>query len=449
MTLADRTIAALAGDIGRAGVTSERITEACLQRIVDLNPRLNAFITVLADAALAAARQADHEIAAGRRRGALHGIPLSLKDLLDLAGTATTAGSRVRADHRATRDAVVTAHLKEAGAVIVGKTNLHEFAFGTTTEDSAFGPARHPLDDTRSPGGSSGGSAIAVRTGMCIGTVGTDTGGSIRIPAAACGIVGLKPAWGEVSDDGVVPLSAQLDHVGPLARSVTDAWLLYESMLGRHQAPGARLEAAPASTLRLGLPRTYYMARLDPEVGRVLEAALATLRKAGVAIDDVPLPSAGDIAPVYLHLVLSDAAAYHADTLERRPGDYTPNVRHRLELGRYVLAEDYVRALRGRAVLRAEVNRALDGRHALVLPALGIPAPPLGAATVDVEGGPEPVRNLMLRCTQLFNLTSHPAITIPCGATSSGLPVGLQLAGPPTRDLLAIAHGVEALFAHA
>ena len=209
-------------------LTAEQVTDACLRRIEEDNPRLNAFILVMADAARHQAREADRELAAGRDRGPLHGVPISIKDLIDVAGTPTTAASRVREGHVATHDAPVIVALREAGAVIIGKTNLHEFAFGTTNEESAFGPARNPHDDSRSPGGSSGGSAASVAAGMALATLGTDTGGSIRIPAAACGIVGLKPRHGEVSTDGVVPLSHRLDHVGPLARTVTDAWLVYQ-----------------------------------------------------------------------------------------------------------------------------------------------------------------------------------------------------------------------------
>ena len=215
------TIADAAPRLAKGQLKSEKLTEECLSQIEALNPKLNAFITVTADEALKAARDADKDIAGGRYRGPLHGIPVSLKDLVDLKGIRTTAGSLVRASHVATEDADVTSRLRDAGAVFVGKTNLHEFAFGTTTEDSGFGKAHHPVDPSRSPGGSSGGSAIAIATGMSLGTVGTDTGGSIRIPAAVCGIVGLKPGWGEISASGVVPLSRQLDHVGPLGFNTT------------------------------------------------------------------------------------------------------------------------------------------------------------------------------------------------------------------------------------
>lgn len=434
----------------RRTITSERLTEECLAQIAALNPSLNAFITVTADEALAAARSADRDLAAGRLRGPLHGIPISLKDLIDQAGVPTTAASRVRDGVRASEDASVTARLREAGAVFVGKTNLHEFAFGTTTEDSGWGPAHHPLDVSRSPGGSSGGSAIAVQTGMSLGTVGTDTGGSIRIPAAACGLVGLKPEWGDVPADGVVPLSRQLDHVGPLARSVTDAWLLYEALRGVPRARGERLEGTPLTGLRLGMLSGYFFERIDAEVEGAILDTIARLRRAGVDVSEVSIPHAEDIAPVYLHLVLADGAAYHAATLERRPEAYTANVRMRLEMGRYVLAEDYARALHGLAVLRRDVEAALTSVDALVLPTLAIPAPPLGEASVPVKNGREPVRNIMLRCTQLFNLTSHPAVSLPCGRTAAGLPIGLQLAGRlgGTHDLLRIARSIEAVIGY-
>src|SRR6266511_481458 len=346
-------------------------------------------------------------------------------------------------------DAFVTARLREAGAVFVGKTNLHEFAFGTTSEDSGWGPARNPVDPTRSPGGSSGGSAIAVRTGMSFASIGTDTGGSIRIPAAACGVIGLKPAWGEIPLDGVVPLSRQMDHAGPLARCVDDAALLYDVMRGEAPAP---LDEVRLWGCRFGRLTGSFTDRLDEGVERIVDGALDRLRKAGASISEATLPHANDIAPVYLHLVLADAAAYHASMLQERPAAYTDNVRLRLEMGRYVLAEDYIRALQGREVIAHEVSRALQDVDALVLPALAIPAPTVGEQSVAVKGGRESVRTVMLRCTQPFNLSRHPAIALPCGLTPAGLPVGLQIVGRigATRSLLSVARSVEtALNSHA
>lgn len=445
------TIADAGPRIARGELRSERLTEECLDRIRDLNPKLNAFITVMADHALEQARSADKAIAGGRYLGPLHGIPISLKDLVDLAGTPTTAASRVRRHHVATSDAVVTTHLKEAGAVFVGKTNLHEFAFGTTTEDSAFGLARNPVDPSRSPGGSSGGSAIAVATRMSLGTVGTDTGGSIRIPAAACGLVGLKPEWGEISADGVFPLSRQLDHVGPLAQSVTDAWIQYNALLPAARRRAVSLDAKPIDELRFGLPAGYLFDRLDADIERCVLDAVETLRRAGARVTDVSIPHAADIAPIYLHLVLGDAAEVHRHTLDTQPEDYTPNVRLRLQMAGYVMAEDYVRALRGKALIAAEVEAALADVDALVCPALSIPAPPIGASTMPVRGGSDNVRALMLRCTQPFNVSGHAAIALPCGKTPDGLPASLQLVGhhSGTHALLQAALAVERALAQA
>ncbi|MGQ0736285.1 MAG: amidase [Acidobacteriota bacterium] len=444
------TIGTLAPKLAAGALRAERLVEDALANIASLNPQLNAFITITADEALASGREADKDAAAGRSRGPLHGVPLSLKDLIDVAGVPTTAASKLREGHVAKRDAPIVARLRAAGAVLVGKTNLHEFAFGTTSEDSAWGPARHPVDHTRSPGGSSGGSAIAVRTGMSVASIGTDTGGSIRIPAAACGVVGLKPSWGEVSAVGVVPLSRQLDHVGPLTRSVADAALLFDVLTGSAGSVVTGPEPRPGA-ITLRRLDAYFMDRVGEDVHQHVGAALDALQSGGATVGEASIPHARDIGPVYLHLVLADAAAFHASALERRPHAYTPNVRLRLEMGRHVLAEDYVRALRGREVLRGEVDRALSGVDALVLPALAITAPPIGAANAPVRGGHEPVRNIMLRCTQLFNVTGHPAISLPCGATSAGLPVGLQLVGHigRTRELLRVASAVEQVLAAA
>jgi len=459
----------------RAGtLTSVALTEACLARIASDAARLNAFITVTAEAARAQAADADRERAAGHDRGPLHGIPIAIKDLIDMAGLPTTAGSRVREDHVADRDAPAIAHLRRAGAVFVGKTNLHEFAMGTTNEDSAFGPARHPLDETRSPGGSSGGSAIAVATGMSLAAVGSDTGGSIRIPSAICGLVGLKPAFGELSCDGVVPLSRTCDHLGPMARTVADAWLLYDVLAGRTpgldairetidsaDAPddaGAARGATSTSTptqagtpnglrprmpRRAGIPDAYFLERLQPDVRASFEEAIERLRAAGTAIERITLPSVGLVAAMYLQIVLAEAGAYHARTLDSTPDAYTVPVRLRMEAGRYVLAEDYLRALAGRDRFRADVNAALDACDVLLAPTMPIVAPPIGAATVPMGDRDEPVRAAMLRLTQPFNLSGHPAITLPSRPAADGLPCGLQIVGRESVDLLRIAAWCE------
>ncbi|HXD18875.1 MAG TPA: amidase [Vicinamibacterales bacterium] len=441
------TIAGLSRALEARETTAEAVVERCLQRIAERNAALNAFITVFGDEARERARAADREMAAGRRRGPLHGVPISLKDLFDVRGTATTAASRVREHHVADADAPSVAALRDAGAIIIGKTNLHEFAFGTTNEDSAFGPARHPHDPNRSPGGSSGGSAASVADGMCFASMGTDTGGSIRIPSAVCGLVGLKPAFGELSTEGVVPLSGTLDHIGPICRSVEDAAILYDVLRGG----GVRPTGKPIDlrALRLGVARGYFMALLDPQVAAAFDAACERLREAGARLEEVSIPHVGDVAAIYLHIVLTEAAAYHAKTLERRPEDYTPNVRIRLEMGRYVLGEDYARAMRGRELIRREVDAALEDQDALLLPTLPIPAPKIGAATVRIGAVEEPVRNVMLRCTQAFNLSGHPALSLPCGSTTDGLPVGAQIVGAAgdTPGLLRVAGAVESIVA--
>jgi aspartyl-tRNA(Asn)/glutamyl-tRNA(Gln) amidotransferase subunit A len=424
-------------------LTSEEVTNDCLRQIEAGNPTLNAFIRVTADEARRQAREADRELALGHDHGALHGVPLSIKDLIDVRGLPTTAASRVREGHVADRDASSIAHLRQAGAVFVGKTNLHEFAFGTTSEDSAFGPARNPHDLSRSPGGSSGGSAASVVAGMALATVGSDTGGSIRIPAAACGLVGLKPSYGEVSCDGVVPLSRTLDHLGPLAQTVADASLLYHALLG--DVAATTPPPMPVGGIRLAVPRPYFCDLLDDEVRDRFGEALDRLRAAGARVGDIEIHHAADIVPIYMHISFAEAAAYHAHTLDAMPERYTEPVRLRLEMARYVLAEDYVRALAGREILRREVDAAFEQHDALLLPTLPIPAPPIGAATVPVGGSSEPVRSMMLRLTQLLNITGHPAISVPMGNTSAGLPCGIQFVGGrmQTDALLRVALACE------
>jgi len=445
---AEQSISDLSRALQSRTLTASELVERCLTQIAQRDPDINAYITVFADQARADARVVDAEIAAGRYRGPLHGIPISLKDLIDVEGVSTTAASRVRQNHVAGADAPIVTRLRDAGAIIIGKTNLHEFAFGTTNEDSAYGVVHHPLDPNRSPGGSSGGSAASVLAGMAVASIGTDTGGSIRIPAAACGLVGLKPALHEIPTAGVVPLSTTLDHVGPICRSVADASLLYGVLVGVGADVGRGSRSSPGVTgLRIGVLRDYFTSVLDPQVAHAFDATCAALVDAGARLDDVSIPHAGDISAVYLHIVLTEAAAYHAITLENRPDDYTANVRIRLEMGRYILGEDYIRAFRGREVLRQEVDAALDGHDVLLLPSLAVPATRLGVAMVKIGTIEEPVRNITLRLTQLFNITAHPAITLPCGTTIEGLPIGAQLVGhagdtPALLDVASVVEGV-------
>jgi aspartyl-tRNA(Asn)/glutamyl-tRNA(Gln) amidotransferase subunit A len=410
----------------KRGVTSVDLTRACLARIDELNPRLNAFIAITRDEALSTAAEADDAIRRGEDRGPLHGIPVSLKDLIHQRGVPTTAASRVVDPVPSPVDAPLARALRDAGAVLVGKTNLHEFALGTTSDESAFGPVRHPALPDRSPGGSSGGSAVAVATGMSFASVGTDTGGSIRIPAALCGVVGLKPGTGEISTEGVIPLSRTLDHAGPLARTVADAALVYGALTGTRvvlESPGG------LAGRRFGVLDGYFTARLEAGVRQAFEYACRTLERAGATLAPVDVPHAADIPAIYLGIVFPEAAAYHAPTLETRADRYCPGVRARFEAARYVLGEDYVRALRGRETVRQEVDNALASCDALVLPTMAIVAPVVGAATADIDGTAEPVRNVMLRLTQPFSVSGHPALTLPSGRGSHELPCGLQLVG--------------------
>lgn len=414
----------------------EQVSDA-LEQIAQLNPALNAFITTFDSQALAHARTLDAERRAGRTRP-LHGRPVSVKDLLDVAGAATTAASKSRAGHIARQDSTVVARLRQAGAVIIGKTNLHELALGTTSDESAFGPVRNPHDPTRSPGGSSGGSAAAVAAGMGWASIGSDTGGSIRIPSAACGVVGLKPSFGEVPLTGVVPLSVSLDHIGPIARSVLDAWAIFSVIADAAPPQPSQL---PVQGIRLAKLGGYFLEKLDDEVKNQFERALEKLSGAGVAVSEIDLGPLPDLPSTYVNVVLPEAYAYHARALNEAPEQFTEGVRARLEMGAAISREDYVNAQSARPVLKAAVDRGLASHDALVLPTLPIPAPEIGATTVMIGAVAEPLRPLMLRLTQLFNLTGHPAISLPSGSTRDGLPVGLQLVGRrgQTADLLDVA----------
>ena len=436
------TIAELAVALAAGHTSCEAVTRACLDRIDLFGNSTNAFITVMRDEALADARAADAARAAGAPLGLLHGLPISLKDIIDVRGVPTTAASAVRRGHVAGADAIVVERLRAAGAVIVGKTNVHEFALGPTNDDSAYGPVRHPKDENLSSGGSSGGSAVSVATGMAWASVGTDTGGSIRIPAAACGIVGLKPSIGEVPTDGVVPLSPSFDHVGPLGRTVADVRLLLDVLTGLAPTVGSIPEL---DALRIGIPRAYFFDHLDASVAASFERACGRLSQQGVKLETVTIPHVADTGPIYVTLALAEAAEYHAHTLATQAADYHPSIRVRLEAARYILAEDYLRARRGRRVLMAEVDAALEGVDALRVPTLPVPAQPIGAATVRIGDWEESVRNTLLRLTQTFNVTGHPAITLPCEPTPAGLPVGLQLVGAHghTRRLLNVAAAFE------
>ncbi len=441
------SIVSAAAQLRRGDLRSIDLVETALGAVAAHNPSTNAFISVRAEEARLDAKTADRERAAGLDRGPLHGIPISLKDLIDEGGRVTTAASKVLADRVPAIDAPVVARLRHAGAIVIGRTNLHEFALGTTSEDSAFGPVRNPRDATRSAGGSSGGSAVAVATGMGLASIGTDTGGSIRIPAAACGIVGLKPGYNEVPAAGVIPLSPSLDHVGPLTTSVADAAIVWAILAGRTPEPLAELEP---SRIRLARLTGYFDAPVEAAVRESFQAAVARLTAAGVDVTQVEIRDAAAIPPAYVHLVLKEAHAWHAPYLETRTAQYTPTVGARLASGRDVTEAEYRTALDVAAAVRRSVDALLEPVDALVLPTLPIVAPPLGAGDLAIDGhAPMPVRAAMLKHTQPFNFSGHPAISLPVPAEP--LPVGLQLVGrrEGTARLLAIAAACEKILGRA
>lgn len=436
-TMVDAAAAVRAGHL-----TSEDLVTLSAAAIAAHDAATHAFVRVDLGAALSAARRADVERADGIDRGPLHGLPVSVKDLIDVEGQPTTAASRVRAGRIAWADATVTARLRDAGAILLGKTNLHEFALGTTSDDSAYGPVLHPADHSRSAGGSSGGSAVAVATGMGLASVGTDTGGSIRIPAAACGVVGLKPSLGDVPMSGVMPLSVSLDHVGPLARSVQDAAWMWSVMAGQ---PIHTIEPVSLAGLRVGVLGGYFAHPVDAMVAEAFALACDQLRAAGATLTTVTFTMAPRITETYVNLVLPEAAHLHAAWLDTRRDDYSPAVHERLMSGRAISAVAYLRARHERAMMQAAVDTLLKSVDVLMLPTLPIVAPVSGEPNVTIGDTELPVRVAMLKHTQLFNLTGHPAISLPLPTT--GLPAGLQLVGPSrsTARLLDIAAACESL----
>lgn len=422
------------------------LTRGCLDRIAEVEPRLNAFVQVTAQTALAEARAAEEEVAAGAYRGALHGIPLSLKDLFDVAGVPTTAGGGFPAQ-AAAADSAVTERLRASGAVLLGKTLLHEHAFGVTSVNPHFGAVRNPWAAERIAGGSSGGSAAAVATGCGYGSIGTDTGGSIRIPAALCGVVGLKPTRGRVSLRGVVPLSWTLDHAGPLARTVRDAALLYAAIAGHDAAdPGSRtaphedalaeLETGCAG-LRVGVWEEA-LAQADPAVAALVRAAVAALAGAGARVGEVSLPRASELLPTQLTIIGTDAYAFHRERFDAEPERYGDDVRTRIARGRATTGAEYAAARRRRSEIRSAFDALLASYDAVALPTTVVPAPAREGDDAVATAG------RLTALTSPFNLTGLPAISVPCGL-AGGLPVGVQLVGARWQEarLLRVARAYE------
>ncbi|HEY8714710.1 MAG TPA: amidase, partial [Candidatus Acidoferrum sp.] len=421
------------------------LTELMLERIERLNPKVNAYLTVTAGVARAQAKKAEAELGGARKhkarrdRGALHGIPVSLKDNIYTAGIRTTAGSQILRDFIPAEDAAVVTRLKAAGAVILGKTNLHEFAYGVTTNNPYYGATRNPWDTERIAGGSSGGSAAALAAGLCFGSIGSDTGGSIRIPAALCGVVGLKPTLHGVDVAGVLPLSATLDCVGPLARSVGDAEILFEAIRKGGRARGLeaarvrRRNAKALSKLRLGLTREFFFEVLSEEVRKNFDAALRELRKLGAKIVEVSVGSLLETESAGNRIAWAEATFTHmqAGWMPARAAEYSEDVRMRVEAGTKVTAVDYFAALEQRKKFIAELRGAMESAavDALVVPTTVIAAPLVGEETIRIGAKEHATRALLLRSNRPANLAGVPAISVPSGFTSGGLPVGLQFIG--------------------
>lgn len=421
----------------------------CLARIEKLNPALNAFISVTADSALQQARQAETEIQRGEDRGPLHGVPLGLKDLLDTAGTRTTAASALFKDRIPTQDAEVVRRLRIGGAVFLGKQNLHEFAYGGSSMISYYGEVHNPWDPAHIAGGSSGGSAAAVAAGLGYGAIGTDTAGSIREPAAQCGVVGIKPTFGRVSARGVIPLSTSLDHIGPIARTVSDVAALLQAVAGFD--PGDKNSAdmpVPdyVATLktgtmraRLGVPRKFFYDDLDAEVASAVEVALDLLKNLGCDIREIDLD-----VPTDRTLQAAESYAYHRDFVAKSPELYQPETLRRIRSGENISEEKTEAARRDLAKARNEIQSVFSNLDFIVTPAVPIPAPPLA----ELKENPELLRPrelVLLRNTRPFNVWGLPAISVPCGFTRAGLPVGLQIAGPPWSEaaVLSLAYAYE------
>jgi len=432
METASLSVAEAGRLLRRRETTSEALTEACLARVAELEPKLNAFITLTADRALASAKQADGELARGHDRGPLHGIPVGIKDLCATKGIRTTAGSKVLEDWVPDFDAAIVTKLREAGAVSLGKLNLHEFAYGTSSANHWYGPVHNPWNLDCHPGGSSGGSGAAVASGECFAAVGSDTGGSIRIPAALCGVVGLMPTYGLVSRAGVTPLAWSLDHLGPLARTVEDAALFLNAVVGHDPAdPGSvRRDAFDATAelgrdirgVRVGVARSQF-ARCEPEVVAAVDAALDVLRRLGADVKEIGLPLLD--AGLRLNTLSVEASAYHAQWLRECPEKYSDEVRTLLLWGLTIPGYQYVNDLRLRRQFTDEVRAAMETVDVIAMPTCE-------RVACEIAAGDVSYRYSVL--TGPWDHTGQPVISVPCGFGSGGLPVGFSLAGRPFEE---------------
>ena len=431
------SIAQLGEQIRKRTVSPVEITQAYLTRAQTLDPKLNSYITVTAERALQEAKAAEEQIRGGTDLGPLHGIPLAHKDIVATKGIKTTCASKVLKDQIPDYDATVIERLRAAGSVLLGKLNMNEFA--TITPSPHFGRVNNPWNLERNPGGSSSGSGVAVAAGLCAGALGTDTGGSIRIPAAFCGIVGLKATHGRISLFGVTPLSWSLDHIGPMTRTVQDAALMLQALAG-HDPRDLGSSEAPVSDytakltgeikgLRLGVPSRFFPEYTDPEVKNAFDAAVKVLAGLGAQLEEVTLPGLDDAWPIAQVIMNGEANVWHEPYLQNQAEDYAPQVRKFLERGKSTLATDYVKARRAQARLRQEMLAACAHVDALLTPGELIPPPAHDARSVMIEGRETSLMGALISATCPFNVTGQPALTIPCGFTTSGLPISLQIVG--------------------
>jgi aspartyl-tRNA(Asn)/glutamyl-tRNA(Gln) amidotransferase subunit A len=443
-------------------VTPTELLDNALESIDQLDGDVQAFITVMHDQAFEEAEKAENEQRTGLFRSPLHGIPIAIKDIIAVKHVRMTAGSKVLADYISQEDAAVVEQLRRAGAVIIGKTNTHEFAYGTYTP-----PTHNPWNLQHITGGSSGGSAASVAAGMCPGAIGSDTGGSIRIPSACCGVTGLKPTYGRVSTYGVIPLSWSLDHVGPIARSAEDCAILFDAIAGYDPRDPNSVSGPPAKAsaslikgtegrdplslqgIKLGVPSDSYVAPLDPEVRAAWYAALLVMEEEGAEI--VHLELQPPTMNTYRTIQTPEASLAHMERgwLPEHLDAYTERTRSRLLHGQTIPAIDYLRAQQERRAFSGNLRASMQGIHALVLPTLPIPAIRIDQADTDIviDGVTENATLALLRLTMPYNLAGLPAISLPCGFSAGGLPIGLQVAGKPFEEsmILRIAHAYQQL----
>jgi aspartyl-tRNA(Asn)/glutamyl-tRNA(Gln) amidotransferase subunit A len=432
------TILELGELLRRKSLSPVELVDEHLERAEKLNPKLNAFITVMADEARAQARQAEQEIRDGDWRGPLHGVPIGLKDIIDTAGTKTTAASGLYKDRIPSEDAEVVTRLKKAGAVILGKQNLHEFAYGGSNLISYYGETHNPWNLDHITGGSSGGSAAAVAAGISYGAIGTDTAGSIREPASPCGVVGLKPTYGRVSAHGVIPLATSFDHVGPIARRVSDAAVILQAIAGYDPKDKVSVDTPvddyvaalekKLDPLVIGVPRKFFFEDLDPEVASSTKHALDVLASFSKEVRDLEFE-----VPTQRTLQGAESYAYHAENIKRSPELYQPETLRRIKNGATVEPAEVERRLKLLAKFRAEIGKVFEEVDVLVTPTVPIPPPTIA----ELKQNPDKLRErelILLRNTRPFNVWGLPAISIPCGFTESGLPIGLQIAGPHWQE---------------